>query len=242
MPRGGPDYGMYAVKSVGAGLADIGELAARLGSIVTYDRRGTIVDFDDFEGPVLRIGTGITHVDDYVRHDSLHVKSGSQSLKLHAADSGGAKPTTATYRAVTGNLRTGFEISFSNLSTTCDLQGHIISYTGTERITAEFTIDPTNLELKLLIGSGLYQKIADLYTFKIAEHAFETIKMVVDFNTRYHVRLLLGPTEYDISTIPLWAYAATAAPTLRAGFYLPTHDSVGGDVWLDDFILTQEEP
>ena len=54
MPRGLPDYGMYQSVALAAGMADMGELAARLGSINVYDRRGWTFWQDDFEAPVLR--------------------------------------------------------------------------------------------------------------------------------------------------------------------------------------------
>ncbi|GAI49683.1 unnamed protein product, partial [marine sediment metagenome] len=54
MSRGQPDYGSSAVKEVAGTLADMGELAARLSSIVEYDRRGDVVYLDDFEEPVLK--------------------------------------------------------------------------------------------------------------------------------------------------------------------------------------------
>ena len=54
MPRGQADFGQYAVKEVSASISDMGEVAARLGSIDIYDKRGDVVFFDNFEGAFLR--------------------------------------------------------------------------------------------------------------------------------------------------------------------------------------------
>jgi len=54
MPRGHPDYGQAGPTSLIATVPDLGELAARLGSNNTWDRRGFILWYDDFEASVLR--------------------------------------------------------------------------------------------------------------------------------------------------------------------------------------------
>ncbi|GAH95398.1 unnamed protein product, partial [marine sediment metagenome] len=40
--RGQPDYAALAPKEIAASISDMGEVAARLGSIVTYDKRGDV--------------------------------------------------------------------------------------------------------------------------------------------------------------------------------------------------------
>lgn len=48
MPRGMPDWGEYSPQEVVSKLLDNAELAARLGSPVLFDRRGTVIFMDDF--------------------------------------------------------------------------------------------------------------------------------------------------------------------------------------------------
>ena len=44
-----PDYGMYAALENMGNLVDYGELATRLGSIVSFNREGNVIFWDDFE-------------------------------------------------------------------------------------------------------------------------------------------------------------------------------------------------
>ncbi|GAH47647.1 unnamed protein product, partial [marine sediment metagenome] len=60
----------------------MGEIAARLGSIVTYDKRGDVVDFDNFEFPVLRWDINVVGSESYARLDSAQCRSGAQCMKM----------------------------------------------------------------------------------------------------------------------------------------------------------------
>ncbi|GAH83946.1 unnamed protein product, partial [marine sediment metagenome] len=89
MPRGQPDFGMYASASTIGSVSDLAELAVRLGSINIFDRRGKVIDFDDFEdvrkGWEFELLGGATAV-----RASTAPKSGSQHWILTTGGAGGA--------------------------------------------------------------------------------------------------------------------------------------------------------
>ena len=61
MPHGTPDWWGTGPKSTTYALQDLAELAVRLGSVNTYDRRGDVVWWDDWSGGAGRViasGTG----------------------------------------------------------------------------------------------------------------------------------------------------------------------------------------
>ena len=49
-----PDYTTKYKTAIVFGNLDHAELAARLGSIDIYDRRGAVIDLDNFEAPYMR--------------------------------------------------------------------------------------------------------------------------------------------------------------------------------------------
>ncbi|GAI56753.1 unnamed protein product, partial [marine sediment metagenome] len=54
MAHGQPDFGMYQIAKTIYRLADMGELAVRLGSIVTHDRRGDVIWMDNFDSGIAK--------------------------------------------------------------------------------------------------------------------------------------------------------------------------------------------
>ena len=241
MPHGQPDFGLYAAKEVVAGLADLGELAARLNSIVTFDRRGDVVDLDDFEGGVLRWTTYSFSGNGYVRLDSTSPKSGSQGVKLHTYDI--LEDYASLYRSINilASKRIGHEISFSTLSTDCNYRSEIDYCDGVSRYYGRVKVDPVLKKLYIYVPDLDWVEIGDTGTLISKALFFITVKLVIDFTTAKYARLIFGPTEYDISAYSLRS-AVVTGPQLIINCALYNRASVGGDVWLDDFILTQNEP
>lgn len=243
MTRGQPDFGAYAAKEVSATLADMGELAARLGSVVIYDRRGDVIDFDNFEETILRWSTTTAVTGDYCRLDSGNAKSGSQSVKLYTAKSAMAYITMSRGLSLRGSDRIGIEISFSNLSSVCELIGGAAYYDGTNVHYARWKIIPGTEKLYVYDNTTLdYVEIAGTGAIMAAAFTFYTIKMVFDISTGKYIRLLFSNNEYDVSSYPLYSAADTTAIRLLPWFALLGSASDTGNVWLDDFIITQNEP
>lgn len=240
--RGQPDYGMYAPKEVTASISDMGEVAARLGSIVTYDKRGDVVVFDNLEDPVLKwlpvAGAGT------VQLSSQDVHSGSQALLL-TTTAGIGDYISATKRVnVTRSKRVGLEISFGSV-----LAGYlwqkILFSDITGRYYAEVWIDFDNRLLYVWDGILLDYVLVGatgMFAFGMGYHFFYTTKVVLDFTTGKYVRILLGNNEWDISTIPTQPIPGAFAPNLLVEVGRENTDAFVRTTALDDFVYTQAEP
>jgi len=236
--RGQPDYGMYAPKEVTASISDMGEVAARLGSIVIYDKRGDVVDFDNFEEPVLRwrIDAGLPET---IQFNSLYPRSGSQCLRLYA-DGVGSDPMIYSNISILGSSRLGFEVSFNNLSGTTDLQFYNQFYSGTHLLRAGIKVDRLNSLLYIRDAADNWVLYQDL--IKLTSPCYYTMKYVVDFSTGYYVRVMFGKLEYDASTIQCYSMVSVAAPQIGRIIQLVTKAAAAGVVDIDDFVQTQAEP
>lgn len=243
MPRGQPDFGIYAPKEVTVGLSDLGELAVRLGSIVIYDRRGDVVDFDTFEESLLRWSISIGLTGEYCRLDSTNAKSGSQTIKLHTIASSLSLVSMSRGISLRGSTRIGIEISFSALSGVCELIGGAAYYDGDDVHYARWKLVPSLEKLYIYDDTARdYVEIADVGAVMSAAFIFYTIKIVFDISTKKYVRLLFADTEYDISSYTLYAADDDTAPRVVSHFFLVGSAADAGNVWFDDYIITQNEP
>lgn len=242
MARGQADYGALATKEVGASVSDMGEVAARLGSIVIYDKRGDVVDFDNFEEPVIRWLAGYSVAAGSVQLDSTYAKSGSQTLKIVTGAGASATEVVTTLLSVLASKRLGIEISFKSLSSNVNLHFWIYYYDGIHYYGAELKIDRVLLKIYLKIAAipETWAEVVDLTTFNA--DIWYTIKLVMDFNINTYVRLMFSDKEYDVSAYNLLSGNAVISPYVYIGMTIKNRVASSGSVWIDDFILTQEEP
>jgi len=240
--RGQQDYGAMAAKEVSASVSDMGEVAARLGSIVTYDKRGDVVDFDNFEEPVLKWNASTPHAGCAIYLDSAIAKSGSQSVKLVTPDIASAPTALGKYFPLVGSKQLGLEVSWCQLTEQTDLRIWLQYFTGAKLLTAAVRLDLTAGKIYLFTPSGVWKDIEVHLAPLDIGFAFSTLKLVADFNAKYYKRLLLANAEKDLSSEAMWEQANSATAGTATTFQLINQDALGGYVWIDDVIWTQAEP
>jgi len=240
--RGAPDFGMYAPKETTTSISDMGEVAARLGSIVTYDKRGDVVMFDDFEGPLLKAECLLDGVGSYGRYDNTYARSGAQSLLLHTGADIDGRVDFIRGASPLVSLRLGMEWSFCYLEGDRSLRFQINRTSNGKESQAAVLIYPETEELCIRGSDGSDTKIADTGIIGAAAFMFHTVKFVVDFTTGKYVRLLFDDKEWDITDEAYQVRDSLAYSQVACSCRLKNILAVAGNVWLDDFILTQAEP
>lgn len=242
MAHGQPDYGMYQIAKTIYRLADMGELATRLGSIVTFDRRGDVVWLDDFESNINKwriFGTGTGYS---ALLSSEAARSGGLSAKLVTGITASGHIYIARYLPypVEGNV--GSEFSFVNNT---DLQYIILAfdcYSGLENKEGAVRYRCSDEALDIYLPTVGFTEIATGIELVAATYFFHTLKLVVDLSTNKYVRLLLDSTSYDLS-----AYSISTAPSVIEPmwiFEITARNRVIGNeaFYIDDVIITQNEP
>lgn len=235
-------------------LADVGESAARLGSIMTYDRRGNVIILDDFEEPQLRWNKAFVPpfwLGAEAILDNTNAKSGSQAIKLHTPAVAGAIMYIEKHAMVTVSKRLGVEISFSDYTVTgispfpihCRLKIVLTYFDGTNAFSSTLFITPVLGELHIEDDEGVAEiLIAKLKQLPDTPNLFFTIKLVIDAETGKYTRLLFSQNEYDLSQYGLYVYADARAPFIQTRLVLENVGATANDIWLDDYIFTQNEP
>ncbi len=73
-------------------------------------------------------------------------------------------------------------------------------------------------------------------------YVFYPIKVVADFGIGKYVRVIMAGAEYDASDIDIYSIASVAAPYLQPGVRVENRDGIAGNSWIDNYILTMNEP
>lgn len=242
MAHGQPDFGMYAIAETIYKLTDMGELATRLGSIVTFDRRGDVVWLDDFEAAVLRWTAGASAGSSAPVLSTTEQWMGVKSVYFATVAGAGEYSRIGKNLPLSRLGKSGVEFFILLESRTPGyMQLRVNIEDGTNLSYAELRLDSQARTASIITPTG---------TIVIATNCFPTypnkvwvpVKLVVDMDTDLYTRLLIGDQGYDISS---YALVPVAASTNR---YLDVYICLVGDIiatmyaYLENFILTQNEP
>lgn len=242
MPRGQPDFGTYAVKETVSSLADVGELAARLGSIVTYDRRGDVIWFDDFENDLsawYEAGTGTNH-DAYV--DAHSARNGAFSCKL-VTGSGGYG--TGMIVHLGGGLvlsKVGLEVSWTLRTTLDQLRLHFLYYDGETEYDYRIRWDKPSSKLQYYNTVPDFVPFTPARTLTYNEHLYHTLKFVMDLPNKKYGRVILDNVTYDLSDYSVRTRDSTTPPKYELSIATQVIADSNVTSFIDDVIITQNEP
>ena len=231
-----------AVRGPVYSVTDLGELAARLGSIVTFDRRGDVVWLDDFESGVGKwlpvtsgVGAGVVVSNSYARN-------GLYSCELTAGTTMAQVATIQRVLPYPVLSRMGFECSFAFDSNLAEIYLTFDMFDGASQHIAEVRYDYVNKKLQYRDSDNNWQDIATSLDLRQSYYPFWVWKLVVDFANEEYVRLVLNETEHKLDGI---AYRKTAAGTiasLRPSITNRGAAAANAVVYVDDVIITQNEP
>lgn len=242
MAHGTPDWGHGKQITTYALVDDLAELAARLGSIVVYDRRGDVIVLDDFSKGLeawnlTTSGTGAAAV-----LETTYPRFPPFCVRLTGGSTTGWSASMYRYFSplVLGGL--GVEVSVAFLTEFDRFDLNLWYRDGTTLYRCDIRLDDVNDEIQYLNSSGAYTKLADLPALWTTVGAYHSIKLVGDFSTEKYVRLLLDLTEYDPSAYALYSVAQTGYPFVYLAFGLTSRDGQNDNCRVDGVIMTQNEP
>lgn len=237
-----PDWSWMGKVSTIYALQDMAELAARLGSPVTFDRRGNVIWFDDFsEGThgwtAIPLGGGAAA--------SLAVEHTLLSPYSYKLTAGNSTPWTCTLlrsMPITRPTKVGIEViaRYSTAKGTFDIG--LDYYLDNEQYPWRARIDPSTPTLLQVYHAGDYVTVKEYPRWYASPEPFFTLKLVIDLEDLSYERLIFNKDEVDVS-----AYAATAAgytglDMLRIALTLTSGGAWNPDIWVSGVILTQNEP
>lgn len=236
-----PDYSSKWKANTIFSIPDMGELAARMGSIVTHDRRGNVICLDDFEGATLLWNTAFVGVGADAAVVVDWPKSGDHSCKLTAGAGAGGSASIQKYYGcpVTGNM--GMEISFTVHADTKTMIFHFTYYDGTNYNLGYIQYQHSLSRLILQDQDLNIQVLIDPIHLEDTYKTYHTFKMVINTDTLMYTRMIIDDTEIDISAYGLYSFASAVEASLYTLIRHVSDNAAVRDVWIDNFILTQNE-
>lgn len=242
MAHGQPDYGMYGPIQVVHSIADMGELAARLGSICTYDRRGNVMLMEDFESGLNRwqqilAGTGAA-----IALDTTRYRSSSFSCKLTTGSTISGWVTLYTNLPSPHTSSIGAEFSFSLTADLGSILFYMLLQTATEYHQFRISYNVATGVLTLLDENGASIDLSLPASLKVDSYLFHTLKFVGDYDTNMWKRVLLDDFQFDASANGAYTVANVAAPYFQVKVEASYAVAGNQDAWVDDVIVTQNEP
>ncbi len=242
MPHGQVDFGAYAVKETVSSLADMGELAARLGSIVTFDRRGDVIWFDDFESGIEKWDKSSSGDRGSIEWSAAKSRNGGFSAKITTGAQSGDFATLTAYLPFPVLSRIGVEFSPLLYNYVGKLKLKIYVYDGEFR--HQFEIQHFHIT-KLFQYKGDDDKWHDMSpTLDLAwfSRQFHTLKLVADAQSKLYTRFIANSQSYDLAAFRSYRWGDGAAPHLWIAIEVTNSNTNAGKAHIDDAIVTQNEP
>ncbi len=243
MAHGHPDYGVGSPLQTVHTSTDIAELAARLGSPDTFDRRGNVLWMDDFEGGIEKWEFGSVPAGGSLVWSSDSSKTGRFCAKMTAVASDGGVSQMTCRLAYPVTTRLGFEVAFSlpvedlalislQLQLFLGGVGHLaqLSYYGATH---------TLVYMDKVLREVPLTPPVELGTYRIF---FHVMKVVIDIETSEYVRAVLDNHEWDLAGGKLDDYMAPDFDELVGVFGLLVDTDEEPHVLVDNCIITMNEP
>jgi len=241
MGHGTPDWWGGAPKSTTYALGDMAELAVRLGSIVSFDRRGDVIWLDSFNNGLAGWLSDVAGTGE-VYPVAAPVRMSGLAMVLMAK--GSALNGAIIYRTVPSPVLGGIgaECSFTVDANLSSVEMSLGVYTGT--ILYWYQAKYVHAEGKVYVVTypWTYVAVGTPGVLTAYGNTFHTMKLVANILTEKYVRLLVNGHEYSIG-----AYApdyVDDGSVARMDVRIEAVTAVEGATYLvlDDVIVTQNEP
>jgi len=242
MPHGGPDWGTAGPLATIYTLEDMAELAARLGSIVTFDRRGNVIFLEDFEGSLARVLYGTQGAGASISISNERAQCGDFSCKMvtgDAIDDWAIVRVRLPYPILS---KMGMEIGWYHYASLRDLNLEFYLFDGTKRWDARVRwVSDTGI-WEYYDATGNWIALSPEVWYYEGETAFNCTKLVVDYVNKEYVRLIANNLSWDLTGKALHSINSPTAAQLVCDVVIYTRLNLNAIAYLGSLIVTQNEP
>jgi len=240
MAHGGPDWGTAGPLGTVYTIEDMAELAVRLGSPISFDRRGNVMWYDDFEHSLNKWFIGLLGGSVAITNEKA--RTGALSCKVITDNITGSETHLIHREPYPALSRLGIEFSLLTTLDEAVLDLHFNIFTGTYAHIAAIKYDFTTHTWQYNNSLGLWADLPIPVRLIPSLYIFHTIKLVIDPETHHYKHFICNNVAYDMSALAYHYPADGRAPFIQIDInYYPTED-VSKTIYYDDIILTQNEP
>lgn len=242
MAHGTPDWGVTAGRTTVYQLTDMGELAARLGSIVTFDRRGDVIWLDDFESGRRGWSAILSGAGAAADISLVAARSGAASCRLVSGTDAGKSATIAHRDRLPVSAGLGMEASFALGDHIGNLTFVYQAYDGVNVTDWRVKWSDTDRKLAYRDADLNYVTLATGVDIFVNATLFNTVKMALDAASGEYARIIFNSATYALPGVAARVTADATEPQIRVEVGLGGVEGFNNKVYLDDVILTQNEP
>ena len=240
--HGAPDWSKYRRDAATFSVEDLAEHAARLGSIDVFDRRGDVLFLENFEHGLGAWATGALGAGDSVAISPAWSRSGGYCALLTNGTSGADETTLTTAVHYPQLSLFGFESAVAFDAGLWRLHWDIRHYDGVHFHQFLVRYDYAT-KLLQVSNAGTYVTLATgLKLVVFGDYLYHDTKLVVDLSSNRYVRFILNDSEYDLSAYSRRELSSTESPHVNVEIRVYGIVTVASHVYVDNVILTQNEP
>lgn len=242
MAHGAPDNFDVQAKPTTFKLSDMAELAERLGAIPSLDRLGDVIFADDFKDGLVHWNTEVLGVGTTIVESGVWSMHGGWSVKVNLpAD---ASAYARIYRSLPYPVssRIGFEFNATSDTNLNALIGYLTFYTGAYKITFALKFDIPGGKVYYLNALGVWTLIASNVYMYYAGGLFHRGKFIVDLPNLKYLRYSISTGTVSMADLAPFITADTTLAHMYVELYVTGNVSGAIEVYLDSFIITQNEP
>ncbi len=242
MAHGYPDWGQTSGTTTTYKNTDMAELAARLGSIVTFDRRGDVIFMDDFENGLKRWNSYLYGAGAAISQSTLKVRNGNFSAKLTTGSDGDRAALLQRQSPYPVLSKLGIEVSTNLVA--ADVWVEILigtpPYPGNTVGRVRYNYGQDRLEYQ--DSNGNWQLLASGLNPYVDPIHFHTFKLVIDLINKKYAYLIFDHLIYDLSSYTLAPNPFAVSLCLITNLYIQSIPAANYNVYFDAVIITQNEP
>jgi len=236
-----PDWGGHYNTGQFYPLYDMAELAARLGSVLTYDRRGALIWAEDF-----RHGIGSWEEDHFgddvdAALSANYWENPPFSAELIVDGTSLSWAVIERRVEVPEVTNVGLQVSVRWGAGSSKFQMYWWQYTGAVYHRAGLIADPVAETVSLFSNEGTTVLVANTGDFRDANY-FAHFKIVLNLETHELVRAIALGQEYDLSAYTTQAVASGLPPSLKARIVHVSALAGESSIYIDNIIITAAEP
>ena len=218
------------------------ELAARLGSPVSLDRRGQVIEMQDFsKGWGTWSGGGVGALNAYVL-DPTRWAYGGYSVKL---TSGQGEDGAAVVGCRVPTLPDTVAGLAARVSIAAEAKYIVVDmeyYDTVYRHWVQWRWDVELGKLEVYLGDDTWETVESDMQFYHDPSLFNYIKLVADFDGDFYVRGIFNSIEKDLSAYPVWKEESDLGEALTCRVWVYSLDGYNDIVYVDSIIVTVNEP
>ena len=220
------------------------ELAARLGSPVTWQRTGTVIYMEYFENGLPDAGLSLGGSDGKIELTAKHKHTGGYCLHMLPDTVGYLYATYGKHLELpTSMKKTGIEFHILKELTEGRLDLNLYIFDGSQRTTYGIDWNMVTGEIRYVDSTSTAVSTGHTLVPDVGPDVWHAIKLIVDTDLKQYVKFYIDSTEGDLSGIAANVTANDTPPGIELQITAANPDAAAdADMWLDDIITTIREP